>query len=362
MAALYLALLTHYSALVFAATLAFYALVRLLRGGTRPKVTAIWVAGQAGAAAICVFLLHTQVSRLRATGLPSEIAQTWLQSSIFQPREDHLASFAWSKTVRLFRYFFSHGTIGFLGLALFLCALVVFFSAKSRNLPKTEQRSLALLLLVPFLLTLGASRAGIYPYGGTRHDVILALFAVSGVGLALDWLGAGFEVGRRWLPAILMAAALAIVHVFPSPTGPYIRPRNQSRKLMAEAIGFLKSLPGSPVLFTDHQGSFVLGYYLCGKTEPVPEFSGSLAFARCGDYRMVSVTTEEAFNRALFPRLLEDAWRRTPAETTLYTFESGWIDDKEQDWIAELRKLGGNPRNFGPNILICAMVKSKHYF
>ena len=42
-----------------------------------------------------------------------------------------------------------------------------------------------------------------------------------------------------------------------------------------------------------------------------------------------------------------------PEETSLYLFQSGWIDDKEEDWLTELRGLGGNPRNFGPNILLC---------
>jgi hypothetical protein len=39
-------------------------------------------------------------------------------------------------------------------------------------------------------------------------------------------------------------------------------------------------------------------------------------------------------------------------------FQSGWIDDKEDDWLAELRRLGGTPQNFGPNILVCGFQRA----
>jgi hypothetical protein len=57
--------------------------------------------------------------------------------------------------------------------------------------------------------------------------------------------------------------------------------------------------------------------------------------------------------------LLANAWQMAPKETTLYLFQSGWIDDKEEDWIAELRGLGGNPHNFGPNVLLCTIQRPK---
>ena len=359
LATLYLAVLTHYSALIFAAAVAVCGSVRLLGSGWRAKLGVIFFTGQAGAAAICLFLFHTQVSRLRESGMPSEIAHTWLRSSMFQPGKDRLPLFAWSKTVRFFRYLFSHGTIGTLGLVLFLCALALLFWMKYRYISKQEQRSLALLFMLPFLLTLGAARAGIYPYGGTRHDVILALFAIPAVGLALDCLGATLTRRLKWSTCIALAAALIIVNVSPSPTGPYIRPSNQRRGLMAAAVGFLKSLPVDSLLLTDHQGSLVLGYYLCGQSQP-PEDSGEeWALARCGNDRLLFLPGEEAFNHARFPQSLDRAWRYAPATTILYIFQSGWIDDKEQDWITELRNLGGHPRNFGPNILVCPIAKSK---
>ncbi len=129
---------------------------------------------------------------------------------------------------------------------------------------------------------------------------------------------------------------------------------------MSEAISFLRSTPPNSVLFTDMQGSLVLSYYLCDKHTELPfqPPTDSLPMARCGDhYILTSARTQQTFDRASFPTLLADAWRKAPTETTLYIFQSGWIDDKEQDWLSELRQLGGKPRNYGPNILVCPVFR-----
>jgi len=354
-AALYLALLTHYSALIFAATAGIYALSRLLREKPPIRVTAAWLAGQTGALAICVFLFESQVSKLRQMGIPSEIAATWLRGSIFQHGEDHLPAFVWTKTLRLFRYFFSQGTIGLLGFALFVFAVFALFRPDNRSDSKPFQRKLAILLAVPFLITLALSIAGIYPYGGTRHDVLLALFAFPGIAIGL----AGLPImqpttAAKFIKPLLLGAAILICNLFPSPSGPSIRPGNQRRELMRQAMDYIRSLPPDSVLFTDAQGAMVLNYYLCDETMSLPFApEDSLLKVRCGDYYVLtSAATQAGFDRGNFPVLLATAWQEVPNEATLYVFQSGWIDDKEEDWLAELRTLGGSPRNFEPNILI----------
>ncbi|MCU1271383.1 MAG: hypothetical protein JWN74_2677 [Acidobacteriaceae bacterium] len=360
--ALYLALLTHYSALIFAAAAAIYALSRVLRAKPPIRVTAAWIAGQTGALFICVFLFRSQVSRLRQMGISSEIAATWLRGSIFQHGEDYLPAFAWTKTLRLFRYFFSQGTIGVVGLGLFVLAIVMLLRSAHRGDPKPWRRELAILLALPFLITLALAIAGIYPYGGTRHDVLLALFAFPGIAIGLDLLpiirptaAAGF------LKPVLLGAAMLICNLFPSPSGPYIRPGNQRRELMRQAMDYLRSLPPDSVLFTDAQGSVVLNYYLCDEGMALPFAPEQpLLKLRCGNYYVLtSAATQAGFDRDSFPALLANAWQGVPKETTLYLFQSGWIDDKKEDWLNELRGLGGSPRNFGPNLLLCAIQRPK---
>jgi hypothetical protein len=126
---------------------------------------------------------------------------------------------------------------------------------------------------------------------------------------------------------------------------------------MHQAIDSIKSLPSGSVLFTDAQGSTVLNYYLCGDAMPLP-FSPEERLKKipCGQYYVLTSMAEQTgFNRATFPELLSQARRETAGEKTLFLFQSGWIDDREEDWLTELRGLGGNPRNFGPNILLCPL-------
>ena len=353
-AALYLALLTHYSAMIFAAAVGLYGLLFLFHKKWPGRLTSAWILIQAGALAICAFLYESQISKLKESGVPSEIAATWLRSSIFQRGRDHLATFAWSATLRLFRYFFSHGTIGVIGFALFVLAIVGSIWQDQNPEPKSRKSDLAMLLLAPFLITLALAAAGIYPYGGTRHDAFLIVFAIPAIAIGVDrisWQGSKTKRVR----GVLLASAMLICNSFPSPSGPYIRPHNQRRELMLQAISAVRSLPPDSILLTDAQGSTVLNYYLCEDGMDLPFTPEKhLLGLRCGNYYVVtSMAAQTGFDRDRFPGLLSSAWQENPKATTIYLFQSGWIDDKEEDWLTKLRGLGGNPRNFGPNILLC---------
>jgi 4-amino-4-deoxy-L-arabinose transferase-like glycosyltransferase len=359
--ALYLAVITHYSAMIFAATVGVYGLLSLARKKWPARLTTAWILGQAGALTICAFLYQSQISKLRESGTPSEIAATWLRRSIFQPGDNHLATFTWSNTLRLFRYFFSHGTIGAIGFGLFVFALVALLWSYQKREPKPRNRELAILLAAPFLITFLLGIIGIYPYGGTRHDVVLAIFAISGISIGFDRLPRGGSgATAKLVKAVLLASAMFICNFYPSPSGPYIRPHNQRRELMHQAVSSIRSHPPESAIFTDAQGSMVLNYYLCGDAMALPFTPQQpLSKFRCGQYYLLtSMALPAGFDRATFPELLSRAMQENARETSLYLFQSGWIDDKEEDWLTELRGLGGNPRNFGPNILLCPFRRS----
>ncbi len=218
-----------------------------------------------------------------------------------------------------------------------------------------------MLLAIPFLITLVLAIAGIYPFGGTRHDALLAIFAFSGISIGLDLLPLGAPSAiTRFVKALLLASALLICNLYPSPSGPYMRPHNQRRELMYQAVNSLKSLPPASVLFTDAQGSMVLDYYLCGDAMPLPFTpEKQILKLRCGRYYVLaSMAVQTGFDRPTFPQLLTNAWQEVPGGSHLYLFQSGWIDDHEQDWLNELRELGGTPNSFGPNILVCPIERS----
>lgn len=360
--ALYLALLSHYSSMIFALALGIYALVRLFASKSRSALTAVWFAGQCGALAVCAFLIKSHVFVLRQKGLPQNIADTWLRASIFHHGEDRVASFILTRTTRLFRYLFSQGTIGVIALLLFIVGIAFLLRDKSR--PEDGRRpsppQLALLLVLPFLIALTAALAGIYPYGGTRHDSILSGFAISGVSIGLARLNA--PGNWKWLKPLALAVGLIVCHLFPFPVPPFIPRKNQNRKFMSAAIQFMRqSVPAGSVVYVDDPGGLLLSYYLCGNTV-VPFENQDQAFmtSRCGEYETVTPSRRLwSFDPETFPGTVEEMRRRhrlDPGEQ-VWMFQSGWIDWHEDLWIAQLRPYGCfNPQKFGPNILICRMI------
>lgn len=349
---LWLALLTHYSALIFAAAAGVYGLVRLFGVKGSGVVTKyVWTAGQLVALGICAVLFVTQVSKLRQSGVPSDIAATWLSQSTFHPGRDHVLTFAVSKTVRLFRYFFSHGSIGVLMLVLFVVAVVALFAGKTRS---RSQRPVAVFLVIPFVIAVVIAVAGLYPYGGTRHDVVLALFAIPGIAIGMAELGEKM-IG---LPAkfAFLLGLLVVCNVFASPTPPFIRPQNQQRALMQGAVALLKSQPGSPIL-ADYQGGLVLGYYLCGKQSSLPfgPTPKAVFASECDEHRLLTfVGSQNSFGLGEMPQVIQQAWGAVPNNvSSLWLFQTGWIDDRPAEWDQELHEIGcGEIHNFGANIRV----------
>jgi hypothetical protein len=64
--------------------------------------------------------------------------------------------------------------------------------------------------------------------------------------------------------------------------------------------------------------------------------------------------TQQGFSLPELPQVIDQAWRSAPDAQSLWVFQTGWIEDKQQEWVAALRQSGCNDmRNFGPNIRIC---------
>ncbi|MGH9538895.1 MAG: glycosyltransferase family 39 protein [Terriglobales bacterium] len=354
--ALYLALLVHYSSLIFAFTLGVYTLWRLRATRSNTKVVAVWVAGQVVALALSAFLYKTHLATLQHSVLRQEIADTWLRNSIFHPGQGQVALFVVSRTVRLFRYLFSNGTIGVLALMVFIYGIGFLLLNPEPHPPdrKPAPRQLALLFALPFLLTAAAAVTGLYPYGGTRHDIFLAAFAMSGVSFGL----ARLKIPQEWLLLAVLSIALAIGNLIPFPTPPYIKPENQDRRLMNAAMAWLhrEALPGS-VLLTDYEGGLMLSYYPCH--DRVIEIKTTHAFlhSSCGDYRVVASSPDLwSYDPRTLPAGLQELQLESKAggETTVLLFQAGWIDDRQAEWITQLSQLGcRNPQLFGQNIFFC---------
>jgi Dolichyl-phosphate-mannose-protein mannosyltransferase len=353
---LYGALLTHYSSLIFAFTLGVYLGVRLYPYGNRLRLVGVWAAGQVGALALAAYYLITHVARLKQSGMAQGIAETWLRKSIFHPGENHVAAFVAAQTLRVFTYLLSHGVGGTLALAAFLIGMISLLNQPSSE-KRPSPRELALLLALPFVVNCGVALAGLYPYGGTRHNAFLALFGLSGAAIGL----AAWKPTRIWIRPLVIFICLALCNLFPAPP-PQIKAKNHGRILMKEAAESLRqSAPTDSVLFADYQSGLLLGYYICGHGV-VQTFPPLQSFTRseCGPYTVITARPQEwKFYASDLPDQLASAAQNYDLApgTKLWLFDAGWITDS----APALRKQSGQmgcsaPQTFGENIFLCQVT------
>ncbi|MBO0910317.1 MAG: glycosyltransferase family 39 protein [Acidobacteria bacterium] len=354
-AALYLALLTHYCALIFAASLGGYGLLRILSRRPAAPWTGVWMTTQLGAGSIAGFLWKTHISLIRHRPLTQDVAQSYLRSSLFHAGQENVLSFLARSHLRLFHFLFSQGAVSVLGLVLFAAGIVLLLGEKNAETgPRgPAPRQFGILLLSPFLINLAAALAAIYPYGGTRHNAYLAIFAFAAMAVAITRL----HFRWKWAKALAMATLLAISNLTVVPAGAYIRPKNQKKEWMEKAVAYLKaSAPPGSVLLTDYESGLLLSYYLCGTDithagEPVDWFYQS----RCGEYESVSLLPRLwVFRIDTFPEQMRELAPALPPGREVWLFQAGFIVDREPEFQALLADYGcASPEKFGANILVC---------
>lgn len=374
---LYGALLTHYSALIFAFGIGVYLLVRLYPYRERIGLFAVWGAGQIGGIAIAAYFWVTHVSRLRQTGMVRADLESYLRKSTFRAGERNPVEFVAAQTLRVFTYVLSHGLIGALMLLAFLAGL--FYLLRQKDWPKGKERvarerpsprELALLITVPFVASWGIALAGLYPLGATRHSSFLAPFAIAGAAVGIAAVGPA----AGWSKSFAIVICLAVCNLFPAPP-PAIRAQDQSRVLMSRAVAELRaSAPPGSVLLADYESGLLLGYYVCpqGVVRIFPS-AEAFASADCGAYRVLSPTFRDwRFVAGTFPGDFAAALALLPAQSQspagpgstapapavqVWLFYAGWINDSAPEMKRELAAFGcPTPKAFGENILLCQLT------
>ena len=323
---LYGTISTEYSGLWVALALGIYALMRIIRGQLPASLVKLWVASQVGATALFAFLYVTHISTLKGGGMEHEAITGWLRNSYFQSGRDSLLLFPLTRSAAVFEYLFSQRIAGIPLLLVFLGGVAFLLAKGGPGGPhRPDRREVGILLLLPFVFGCGAAILGIYPYGGTRHSVYLALFAVAGVSVLLERLA-----GRRLWPVLLVAAIVVPVwHLTATPPPQFIDPHNQSQALMSKAGKYIRrSIPPGTLLLVDHQTSQMLGYYL-GKDQVIPfnEPQPRQDFLEYpyGGYRVVS-SKQWDFNAASFKNELgrmRESYGVKPGET-VWVVDAGW--------------------------------------
>jgi Dolichyl-phosphate-mannose-protein mannosyltransferase len=362
---LYLAMLVHYSAFLFAAALGIYALMRIFTHRPPARLIAVWALGQCIALALAMFLYKTHLSQLGAgdsrTALQGWVTEAYLRRSYFDSTHDNLVLFLVGHTFGAFQFFFGQLAVGDVIGLVFILGIVLLLRGKSFPADgggdprdgRASSRQLGIFLLLPFAIAGAANLVHLYPYGGTRHVAFLIIPGVTGVSVAIAHLAAD-----RWLRGLAIATfVLGACLVFGKPRPPRIDRADQSRANMMAAMDFVReNMKPSELIFTDYQTDLILGHYLCQQRpitiEPSP--SGFEQFS-CAGHRVVSADYKSAWQFLAddFPRHWQElvqAYNLKPGDT-VWVFQAGWgIDLAEplQKRYAELHEL--RFQSFGKNI------------
>src|SRR5580704_627701 len=351
---LYLALLSHYSAILFAGSMGFYSLLRVLARRPSVQVATAWVMGQAGALGLIASLYISHISKLKGDYATGTITG-WLANSFFRPGHDNPLLFVIARTGGVFQYVFGQLAIGDGAFLAFIAAVVLLWRENvTPEGSSVTSRQIDALLVLPFAVAAGASIARIYPYGGTRHSAFLIMFAVAGVSFVLAKL-----VKQRTAGGIALAILLfAVCTAFGKPHRPYMLREDQSRTQIVRAMGFIHAqIPQSDLIFVDYQTRLLLGYYLCPE-QPVP-FSapvGSLEEFQCGGYRVFAAGPDlYVFTAGNFVSRLTALLRSVPLKSgqSVWVIQTGWEVDLAHDLQSRLPEFGElKPQLFGRNITI----------
>jgi 4-amino-4-deoxy-L-arabinose transferase-like glycosyltransferase len=360
---LYLAMLSHYSAFLFAAALGIYALFRIVIERPPARVTSAWIAGQVGAVALAFVLYKTHISKL-GVGESRTVLQGWmseffLRHSYFDRAHDNPVVFVLGHTFGVFQYLFGQLAVGGVMGLLFVLGVALLVRGENSLQERRSSRRLGLFLTLPFAIAAVASLAHFYPYGGTRHIAFLIIPGVAGVSVAIACLAAG-----RWARGLGIAAFVILACiVFGKPRRPRMERADQSRKNMTAAMQFVKREIHPPdLIFVDYQTELILGHYLCQQRVISLETSpANFEQFSCDGHRVVSTDykSEWIFSADTFPkdwRHFVQACNLKPG-ATVWIFQTGWGVALPED----LRKQFGEFRDlqfesFGKNIKIFQMT------
>jgi hypothetical protein len=355
---LYLAMASHYSALLFAGAVGIYSLLRIFWERQPRGLLAAWGVGQLGALTLALFFYKTHISKLGVgesrTAMQGWMSEFFLRRSYFDPAHDNPFTFLLGHTFGVFQYFFGQLALGDVMGVLFVVGIVFLLRKKIPSPDPASSLRLGIFLLLPFAVAAAVSLAHKYPYGGTRHVAFLVIPGVAGLSVAIARLSAG-----KWTRGVAIAAlVLALCIAFGKPRRPTIDRADQSHARILSAMEFIDHrVDPSTLLFTDYESDLILGHYLCHQQPIVFETSNSdfEAFS-CGHsvvsagYKAGTVFTAENF-AALWNRLVETYG--LPQGQKIWVFQAGWDADIAQK--LQLRSAGFNDlslQSFGNNIMI----------
>jgi hypothetical protein len=337
---LYLAILTHYSALWCVLAAGCYGLLRVL--DFSPRLRMLWAASQGIAAAMYVWLYVSHISKIHGSPMEAEAMTGWLRNQYLRAGQSPV-DFLHGATLDVFQFLFASLGGGDAALLLFAVGIAGLLVAGVLR-KKFSLSAFGLLLLLPFVFGIAAALLDLYPFGGSRHSVYLLLFATAGVSVAVSTL-----LLQRPLPILLLAVIVLPYwqrHALADPQ--QMGREEQQARLMTGLLSDLKnSVPPSEPIFTDYQASILLSYYLGRDQPPLPAKScAGLSEFHYGPYTVINIGGWSATAPELEKAL--QSWHAacdSQHRESYWVFDAGWglnlLDDLKQsapDSISQARK------------------------
>jgi hypothetical protein len=293
---LWLCILSDYSMAWFAGAAGLYALLGLR--GSSARVKATWAAGQLAALALYGVLFTVQVRRYRGGGIEREAVSDWLRGAFPKPGE--MLVFPFAGTLKQFAYLMASVPIGGLALVLFAAALLSLWVGRT-SIERSKARALAVLLVAPFALAIVGAYAHQFPYGRTRHTLVIGLFAATGIAVFFQTLPRRTAMATLWGAVLLTPLWHWRAGQDPQDIG---SDRNR-KELILQCLDYMRAaIPPDAVIFTEHETLWMLAYY-AGHNE-LPKGSGTRQFSETllgGRWRVATMdyryVTPDAYRGAL---------------------------------------------------------------
>jgi hypothetical protein len=256
---LYLGILTEFSVAFATAAMGVYALLRILQNSEPlfSRFHLVWAATQIGALAVYFFLYKTMMADLLSRPIVGNTIEGYLRGAFPKPGENLLRFFA-SSTAKQLAYLASSIPMGFVFLALFLAGLVSIWISKPRT-SRSPQRILSLAALTAFSIAFAACLTKTFPYGRTRHSIVLALFATPVIAIGLERILQ--SIPRLVLPISLLITAMLFPLSEQDPQN--IHRSRHDLTAMLEAVQQLRSsIPPGSFIFADYETLWIMNFYI----------------------------------------------------------------------------------------------------
>jgi hypothetical protein len=348
---LYLAMLSHYSAFLFAASLGLYAILRIAAHRPRTPVIAVWGVGQFIGVMLSAFLYKTHIANLRSVypGDPlRRFGDFYIADWYFHAGRESLAHFLYRGTFGVFRFTFGHTGAGQIAAVLFVAGVCLLIFRSPKDFP--AGRSAAALLVVPFVLNWAAVAAGFYPYGRTRQCIYLALFGLAGASVAIARLAKNHTAGAAASAVVIVA----ICQIFGTVQGRDMLSVSEQRRMhFDQAVEFVRNNISPPdVILTDRATSFQLVHYLCPQTElSLDVLTEGFGTFHC---RGLQIRSAAPGDGALTAESLSAQWHElqqspsVPPANQIWVVQGGWASGLGEALRDEFPTFATvEPRSFG---------------